>query len=331
MIISQTPLRISFAGGGSDLPAFYHQETGAVVSTAIDKYIYVAVQRRFDTGIQANYSVNELVDDVGQLKHDLTRESLKMLALGNGIEITSTSDILSQSSGLGASSAYVVGLLSALHAYAGRSVTAAHLARDACEIEIERCRRPIGKQDQYIAAFGGVQHITFSPSGDVSVNPIRCAPETLRQLQERLLLVDTGLARSAADVLREQNANIKGNAEKRQILRHMVCLANYLQAALSRDDLESFGELLHQGWLMKKQLATGISNSRIDAWYECARRNGAIGGKVAGAGGGGFLLFYANPERHADIVQALPELRVVPFRFDPLGSRIISVSEQVCS
>lgn len=327
MITSQTPLRISFAGGGSDLPAFYHQETGAVVSTTIDKYIYVAVQRRFDTGIRATYSVNELVDDVSELKHDLTREAMKMLALNNGIEITSTSDIMSQSAGLGASSAYTVGLLNALHAYAGRSAAAEHLARDACEIEIERCSKPIGKQDQYIAAYGGVQHITFFPNGDVSVNPISCAPETLRQLQERLLLVDTGLARSAADVLREQNANIRGDAEKRRVLRHMVCLANHLQAALSRDDLESFGELLHQGWLMKKQLAAGISNSRIDAWYECARQNGAIGGKVTGAGGGGFLLLYAQPERHVDIVRALSGLRVVPFGFDPRGSRIISMTE----
>ncbi len=327
MIISRTPLRISFAGGGSDLPAFYEHETGTVVSTAINKYIYITVNRKFDSKIRASYSVTEIVDGVDDLQHELIREALKLLKLDGGIEITSISDIPSQGTGLGSSSTYTVGLLNALHAFSGRSAGAERLAQEACHIEIERCGRPIGKQDQYIAAYGGLQHIRFNPSGDVFVDPIICARETPRRLQERLLLLYTGLTRSSEGVLREQKANIEQDARTRQTLRSMTRLAEDLRKALVCNDLDSFGEVLHQGWLEKRRLASGVTNGQIDQWYERARQNGAQGGKLLGAGGGGFLLVYALPEHHAHIIRALPELRPVSFRFEPQGSKIIYVEE----
>lgn len=328
MIISRTPLRISFAGGGSDLSAFYRREPGAVVSTAIDKYIYINVNQKFDRDIRASYSITEMVSSVDELKHELIREALKLLELDGGIEITSISDIPSQGTGLGSSSTYTVGLLNALSAYTGRRADAERLARQACNIEIERCQKPIGKQDQYIAAYGGLQYIQFNPDESVFVDPIICNPQTKKTLQRRLLMLYTGMTRSANEVLAEQRTNTEKDQDQRQMLRAMTQQAQELREALCHDDLDSFGELLHQGWLMKRKLAAGVSNSRIDAWYERARRHGAIGGKISGAGGGGFLLLYAHEERHREILSALPELRHISFRFEPQGSKIIYVEER---
>lgn len=327
MIISRTPLRISFAGGGSDLPAFYQHELGAVVSTAINKYIYITVNKKFDRKIRASYSITEMVDSVDELRHELIREALKVVGLDGGIEITSISDIPSQGTGLGSSSTYTVGLLNALYAHAGRHAGAERLAREACEIEITRCGKPIGKQDQYIAAYGGLQYIQFTPAGDVFVDPVICSAQTRVRLQERLLLLYTGLTRSADTVLREQQANTETDAVTRAALRTMIRLADDLREALAADDLDGFGEILHQGWLEKKKLASGISTPQIDVWYDRARQHGAVGGKVAGAGGGGFLLLYAPLERHREIIMSLPELRPAPFRFEPQGSKIIYVEE----
>jgi D-glycero-alpha-D-manno-heptose-7-phosphate kinase len=306
MIISRTPLRVSFAGGGSDLPAFYQHEPGAVVSTAINQYIYITVNKKFDRQIRASYSVTEMVDSVDELKHELIREALKMAHLDGGIEITSISDIPSRGTGLGSSSTYTVGLLNALNAFAGRYAGAERLAREACEIEIERCGNPIGKQDQYIAAYGGLQFIQFNPDGSVFVDPVIFKPETRRTLEQRLLLMYTGLTRSANQILEEQQRNTEKSDQQRQILRAMTGLAQELQAALARDDLDPFGEILDRGWLLKRQLAQQISNNVIDEWYERAKRNGAMGGKLLGAGGGGFLLLYACPECHAAIIRAIP-------------------------
>jgi len=327
MIISRTPLRISFAGGGSDLPAFYQREPGAVVSTAIDRYIYITVNTKFDHKIRASYSVTEMVDRVDELKHELIREALKLVEVDGGIEITSISDIPSRGTGLGSSSTYTVGLLNALYAYSGRQAGAERLAREACQIEIERCSKPIGKQDQYIAAYGGLQYIQFNPDESVFVDPIICQPATRKKLQERFLLLYTGLTRSADRILEEQQRNTQKDEGRRQMLRAMTRLARELRETLYRGELDSFGEILHQGWLMKRELARGISNGSIDTWYEQARRHGAIGGKLLGAGGGGFLLLYARPERHLDIVRALPELRLIPFKFEPQGSKIIYIEE----
>jgi len=327
MIISRTPLRISFVGGGSDLPAFYRQETGAVVSTSINKYIYITVNPKFDDKIRASYSRTEIVDSVDELQHELIREALKMVRIDRGIEITSISDIPSQGTGLGSSSTYTVGLLNALYAYRNYFAGAERLAREASIIEIERCGQPIGKQDQYIAAYGGLQFIRFNPDDSVFVDPVVCSPETRRRLQEGLLMLYTGLVRRTDDILREQSRNTRADGEKRASLRQMVGLAEQMCEALLRNDLSGFGEVMHAGWMEKRKLASGITKPCIDEWYERARIHGAIGGKILGAGGGGFLLLYAPPERHPEICEALPELIPIDFRFSPQGSKLIYVEE----
>ncbi|MBU2609715.1 MAG: GHMP kinase [Chloroflexi bacterium] len=327
MIISRTPLRISFAGGGSDLPAFYCQENGAVVSTAINKYIYIVVNRKFDEKIRASYSQTEIVDTIDELHHELIREALKLRGIKGGIEVTSISDIPSRGTGLGSSSSYTVGLLNALYAYTGSNVDPERLAMEACEIEIERCEKVLGKQDQYIAAYGGFQFIRFNRDESVYIDPIICKPETRKALNEGMLMLYTGLTRSSTGILEEQSANTNSNPQNRALLRKMVELAYQLRDALQANDLVAFGDILHAGWIAKRQLAQHVTSEKIDAWYERARRTGALGGKLLGAGGGGFLLFYAPPERHEDIVRALPELRAVPFVFEPQGSKIVYIEE----
>lgn len=327
MIISRTPLRISFVGGGSDLSAFYSREPGAVVSTAINKYIYITVNPKFDHRIRASYSVTEMVDTLGELKHELIRESLKLVNVENGIEITSISDIPSQGTGLGSSSCYTVGLLNALYAYKGHHAEPERLAREACEIEINRCGKPIGKQDQYISAYGNMQYMRFNPDETVYVDPIILHGETKKKLQSRLLMFYTGLTRSADRILEEQKKNSEENQTTQASLRALTNLAAQVRETLQQGELDCFGELLHQGWNEKLKLASTISNSKINEWYANARAAGAIGGKLLGAGGGGFLLLYAPVERHAEIINALSELRLIPFRFEPQGSKIIFVEE----
>lgn len=327
MIISKTPLRISFAGGGSDLAAFYRQEPGAVVSTAINKYIYITVNQKFDHKIRASYSVTEIVDTVGELKHELIRESLRLLNVQGRIEITSISDIPSSGTGLGSSSTYTVGLLNALHAYLGHHADPKRLAEEACRIEIDVCGKPIGKQDQYIAAYGGLQSIRFNPDETVSVDPIIFSPRLKRDLQDWLLMLYTGRTRSANEILAEQAQSTQSDVEKRNTLRRMVQLAHRLRESLIREDIESFGEILHENWMEKRKLAKGISSPEIDDWYRRARRAGALGGKILGAGGGGFLLLHAPPDTHPRILHALPELEAIDVRFEPQGSKIIFVEE----
>lgn len=327
MIISRTPLRISFAGGGTDFWAYYRREQGTVISTAIDKYIYITVNKKFDHKIRASYSITEIVDRVDDLRHELIREGLRTVGLDGGIEVTSVSDIPSEGTGLGSSSTYTVGLLNALYAYKGLHVGAERLAQEACAIEIGACGKPIGKQDQYIAAYGGLRRICFQPDDSVYVDPIICLPETRATLQARLLLLYTGLTRSSSSILAEQSHNTEHDAAKRRILGTMARLAQDLGKALEANDLDCFGEILHEGWLAKRELASGITSRTIDEWYERARAHGAVGGKITGAGGGGFLLLYAPCERHAEIIASLPELRPVPFRFEPQGSKIIYVEE----
>ena len=327
MIISRTPLRVSFVGGGSDLPAFYRRDPGAVVSTAINKYIYIAVNPKFDQRIRASYSRTEIVDSVDELQHELIREALRVVGVDGAIEITSISDIPSQGTGLGSSSVYTVGLLNAVYAYRHHLAGAERLAREACQIEIERCGKPIGKQDQYIAAYGGFKYISFNPDESVFVDPIICGPQTRQRLEERLLLLYTGLTRRSDEILSEQGCNTEHDESTRAGLRRMVGLANQLHEALLRDDVNGFGEVLHANWMEKRRLAGGVTRPCIDSWYETARAHGAIGGKLLGAGGGGFLLLYAPVDRHLEICQALPELRKVPFRFEPQGSKLIHVEE----
>ena len=326
MIISRTPLRVSFVGGGSDLEDFYRHEPGAVVTTAIRKYIYITVNPKFDSSIRASYSITEIVDSVDEVRHELIRECLKKRRIDGAIEITSISDIPSQGTGLGSSSSYTVGLLKALYAYGNQHVGAERLAREACEIEIARCGKPIGKQDQYIAAYGGLQYLQFNPDGTVFVEPIVCSSGTRQRLESDLLLLYTGITRSANPILAEQKKNLAARSH-RETLRHIVELARDLRDALTANDLSTFGEILHEGWIVKKAMAEGTTNAQIDHWYACARANGAVGGKITGAGGGGFLLLYAPREDHPRICQALPDLRPVSLRFEPQGTRIVFVEE----
>jgi len=323
MIISKTPLRCSFAGGGSDLPSFYEKQAGAVVSTAIDKYMYIAVNKRFEDSIRVSYSITEIVKRPEELKHELAREALLFLGIKKGIEVVSVADIPGKGTGLGSSSSFTVGLLNALHAYRGEQVSAKELAEEACHIEIERCKKPIGKQDHYAVAYGNFNYIQFNPGGSVFVNPIICKKETRQKLQENLMMFYTGMTRSSGVILKKQSKGIRSSTYKRKILSQMVMLAGKMRISLESNNLDRFGELLHENWELKKKLAEGISNTEIDQWYKMARENGAVGGKILGAGGGGFLLLYAPQERHKGIIEALPELRHTPFRFEPEGSKII--------
>ncbi len=309
------------------MPSYYRQEFGAVVSSAINKYIYIAVNPKFDHKIRASYSKTEIVDCVDDLNHELIREGLRFLQIKGGIEITSISDIPSNGSGLGSSSTYTVGLLNALYSYKGIFAGAERLADEACQIEIDRCHKPIGKQDQYIAAYGGMQFIRFNDDESVHVDPIICSLETRRTLSDSLLLLYTGIGHNSSDILKEQNHNLETKKYTRPRMKSMVELAEQTRQALQANDLRSFGEALHVGWMHKRQLAKSISNPLIDEWYERSRKVGALGGKLLGAGGGGFLLLFAPPDRHEAIRLALPELRAIPFRFEQQGSKIIYVEE----
>ena len=323
MIISRTPLRMSFVGGGSDLPAFYREHGGAVVSTAIDKYIYVTVNPKIDNGIRLSYSVTEEVRSVDEIRHELVRMALRYLELDGGLEITTIADIPSRGTGLGSSSSFTVGLLHALNAFRHRYVSNEELGRYSCHIEIDLCGEPIGKQDQYAAAYGGLNLIEFQADESVIVSPIICRPETVREIEAGLLVFYTGITRSASDLLREQSAGLVSSAQKQQAMRRMVELAYLLREELQRNNIEALGEILHENWELKKSLSSGVSTGEIDSWYHAARSAGASGGKLLGAGAGGFLMFHAPPERHEAIKAALPGLRPIDMRFEPLGSRII--------
>jgi len=326
VIISRTPLRASFAGGGSDLAAYYNAGFGSVVSTAIDKYIYITVNRKFDDHIRVSYSKTEIVESVDDIEHNIIREALRIAGIEKGIEIVYMGDIPLGSAGigLGSSSSLAVGVLNALYAYKGRCVSAETLARQACRIEIDILNCPIGKQDQYIAAYGGLEYIRFNMDGSVFVDPVICLKDTKDRLNDRLLLFYTGLMRVSSDILGEQQARTDDN---REYLDRMVELSSRLRESLNENDLHGFGEILHEGWTLKRNLAGGISNGRIDAYYEAAIDAGAVGGKLLGAGGGGFMLFYCEKEYQDNVRRALSEIKESPFRFEPQGSKIIYVSD----
>ena len=323
MIISRTPLRMSFAGGGSDLPGFYGQHGGAVMSTAIDKYVYVSVNKKFDNGIRVAYSKNEEVESVDQIEHRIVRATMKYLEIAGGIEIATIADIPSKGTGLGSSSSFTVGLLHALNAYKGRYVSAAQLGADGCHIEIEVCGEPIGKQDQYAAAFGGFNLIEFKPDGTVIVSPVICDRTTMHEIEANILVFYTGITRNASTLLEQQSREIAGSREKQRAMMRVVELAYVLRDELHRNHASALGEILHESWMLKKSTAAGISTPEIDGWYDAARAAGAEGGKILGAGAGGFLMLYAPQASHEAIKSALRALRLVPMGFEPLGSRII--------
>ena len=320
MIITQTPLRVSFFGGGTDFASFYRQHGGCVLSTAIDKYIFVVAKRRFDERIRLGYTRTELVESVDDLQHELAREALRVTGVARQIEIGTLGDIPAEGSGLGSSSTVTVGLLSALYAYRNEHQTAETLARKACEIEIDRLGKPIGKQDQYIAAYGGFRFIRFMPDERVLVEAVELREEVLTRLGSSLMLFFTDITRRSETVLEEQQGNASARTDVLRELQQMACDGRGLLEAGQTDD---FGRLLHEGWELKKQMASGITNEEIDGMYAAARAAGALGGKVCGAGGGGFLMVYCPCERQEAVRQALRGRRELPFRLEPDGSKVI--------
>lgn len=326
MIISRTPMRISFAGGGTDFADYYLESGGAVISTAINKYIYITVNRKFDDLIRVSYSSTEIVDSVDNVQHNIIREALKLTNIIKGIEVVYMGDIPLGTAGigLGSSSSLAVGILNALHAYKGEHVSADRLAREACEIEINILKNPIGKQDQYIAAYGGLQHIRFNRDDTVFVDPIICKEDTKRKLKAKLMLFYTGITRVSSTILSEQKAKTKINKE---YLDKIHLLSKEMHQCIIENHFEMVSELLDRGWSLKRNLASGISTSEIDTYYAKALDAGAKGGKLLGAGGGGFLLFYCEAEKQNNVRKALKELKEVPFLFEPQGSKIIYVSD----
>jgi D-glycero-alpha-D-manno-heptose-7-phosphate kinase len=325
MIISRTPLRVSFLGGGSDIPVYYRRFGGAVLSAAIDQSVYVTVSRKFDNAVRISYSRTEEVEHASQVEHPLVREALAMLGIEGGIEITSIADIPAKGTGLGSSSSFTVGLLNALHAYRGRHVSAEKLAVECCAIEIERCGEPIGKQDQYAAAFGGFNFIRFHSDERVEVNKVVCSPSVISGIQDHLLFFYTGITRSASELLRRQAREMAADECKLRAMSDMVRLAEAAYAELCAGNANSLGEMLDDAWQIKKRMTNGISNAVVDDAYAAAICAGAKGGKLLGAGGGGFLMLYAEPARHDAIRRALGRLRETPFRFASHGSSIIFV------
>jgi D-glycero-alpha-D-manno-heptose-7-phosphate kinase len=323
MIISKTPCRLSFAGGGSDIESFYREHGGAVVSVTIDKYVYLTLQTKFDHHIRIGYSRTEEVERVSEIRHPIVRHCLELMGPRQGIEITSHADIPSKGSGLGSSSSFTVGLLNGLYAYQGRHVSPQVLAEQACHVEIDLCGDPIGKQDQFAAAFGDLRMYHFHPDGSVKVEPLICRTQTLDELQRNLLMFYTGITRSAADILKEQTQVLGEQRAAIEKMQRMVEYAHALRHELESGNPDGVGEILHESWLLKRGLTAGISNAAIDGWYEAARKAGALGGKILGAGGGGFLLLYVRRERQAAVKQALGHLRRVPFSFEREGSKIV--------
>ena len=319
MIISQTPLRISFFGGGTDLKEFYKESYGSVISTTIDKYIYVIIKERFDDDIYINYSSKEIVSDVNDIKHDLIREALKITGIERGIEITTLADVPSEGSGLGSSSSLTVGLLNALYTYKGELVTAEKLASEACQIEIEILLNPIGKQDQYAAAYGGLNTIVFNQDESVTVNPVAIDNHGKRILGSEMMLFYTDITRKSNSILTEQRKETKNNY---QILSDMRNQVEAAKINIEQKNYIHFGKQLNAGWQMKKELASTITNPKINDMYDTAMSCGAIGGKISGAGGGGFLLLYVPREQQNSVREGMAKYRELAFMFEPFGSTI---------
>jgi D-glycero-alpha-D-manno-heptose-7-phosphate kinase len=319
MIITQTPLRISFLGGGTDFPDFYNKYGGCVLTTALDKYVYCIVKERFDKQIYVSYTQKEIVDKVSDLKHDLVREALKITGIKQGLEIAFLSDIPAAGSGLGSSSSVTVGVLNALYQFKGLSVDARRLAEEACKIEIDILKKPIGVQDQYIAAFGGVQTFEFTRR-KISDNRVNLSEELLDDLKNYMMIFFTGRTRQADSILSEQKKNI---VDKNKILQQMAQQAKEGRKLLESGKISALGKMLDEGWKLKKQLASKISDPEIDAMYKAAKRAGAIGGKISGAGGGGFLTLFVPSTKREAVRKAMNGSREMPIGLSHDGSKVI--------
>lgn len=326
MIISRAPLRFSLGGGGTDLPGYASQHGGYVVSAAIDKYVYLTANRRFYPNIRLAYSKTEIAEDVDSIEHPIFREALRLLGLERGIELTSVAELPSHS-GLGSSSTFTVALLNALHAYKREFVSSRQLAEEACHIEIALLGEPIGKQDQYIAAFGNVTAMTFDEDGSVHVEPVPVRDEVLDELESNLVIVYSGVERQAREVLREEDRELRkqdgvASAEMHRIKQ----IGHEIYRLLVRGDIDAYGELLHEHWCRKRKLTKAMSDETLDAHYQAARAAGAIGGKLMGAGGGGFFMLYARPQDKRRLIEAMAKrgLERLRFRFDMDGARIVA-------
>ena len=320
MIIIQTPLRVSLFGGGTDIPEYFQVHGGCVLSAAIDKYIFVTIKKRFDDLLRVGYTKTELVEDVEEIEHELIRESFRMTGISSGVEITTMGDIPSVGSGLGSSATVTVGSLHAMYTYLGNPPTPEQLAKEACSIEIDILKRPSGVQDQYIAAYGGMRWMEFCQEGTITVQTVEIDDRVRRALDERLLLFYTGVTRSSSTILVEQKKNM---SDRVGVLSELKDIAREAHEAISRGELDELGRLLDISWKLKTRLAAPISNPSIDNLYETARRAGALGGKIAGAGGGGFMLLYCPEGRRQSLRDALSGVRELPFGFERDGSKVI--------
>ncbi|MBQ6217198.1 MAG: hypothetical protein IJK53_07415 [Erysipelotrichaceae bacterium] len=326
MIITRAPFRVSFCGGGSDLPSFYEKYGGCVLSTSIRKYMYLTIHNYFHKDqIVLKYSKTETVKDYESIEHKYFKQCLKDFNI-MGVEVSSMADIPS-GTGLGSSSSFTVALLHLLHTYKGEYVSKYKLAKDACEVEIDKLGEPIGKQDQFAAAFGGLNFFEFKPNGFVNVEPIIMAPQSYSQLEQNILMFYLGGTHSASEILKEQSQNLKA-IDKAKVQQQMCDLTRALKEELQKNNVDAMGELLHENWMLKKSLANGISNPLIDETYEKAVNAGALGGKLLGAGGAGFMIFYVRPEKQDAVRASLSHLREMDFEMDNSGASIVHVDKE---
>jgi D-glycero-alpha-D-manno-heptose-7-phosphate kinase len=326
MIVSRAPVRFSLGGGGTDLPSYAREHGGFVVAAAVDKFVFVCAARRFYENIRLAYAESEIVDSVDQIKHRIFREAIRMSGIPRGIELHSLADVPANT-GLGSSSSFTVALLNALHVFKREFVPVEQLAREACQLEIEILKEPIGKQDQYIAAYGGISAMTFATDGSVTVERLSLREEVIDELETNLLIYYSGVERAASTVLTEQAKTIVENRHDAvQRMHRIKALGHETKRILLAGDIDGYGEMLHEHWTNKRRLAANMADSSIDEHYEAARKAGAVGGKLMGAGGGGFFMFYvrAGDRRRVQEVLAARGLRPMRFRFDFDGARIMA-------
>ena len=321
MVISQTPLRISFCGGGTDLMDFWSKEDGKILSSAIDKFVYVIVKRRFDDDIYLNYSRKEIVHRVEEIQHDLIKNSMIMTGVNSGVEITTLADIPSEGSGLGSSSSITVGLLNALYSFRNEQVTAERIASEACKIEIDILKKPIGKQDQYIAAYGGLKELTFTSDGGVYVEPVNIDSRRKRVFGSNILLFYTGLTRKSSTILSDQKKHMSINHKTLVEMKNQVSKIRIILE--SEEDLDDIGRFMKKGWDLKRELSKKITNTKIEKMYYQALENGALGGKICGAGGGGFLMLYVPRESQNSVREIMRDYRELPFMLNDGGCNIM--------
>jgi D-glycero-alpha-D-manno-heptose-7-phosphate kinase len=325
MIVSRAPVRFSLGGGGTDLPSYSSTYGGFLVAAAIDKYVFVGANKRFYKSIRLAYSKSETVDSIDQIEHRLFREALRLTGVSQGIELVSMADVPG-SSGLGSSGSFTVALLNALHTYKREFVSTEQLADEACKIEIDILKEPIGKQDQYIAAYGGITAFTFAPDGSVHTERVPMKQEVLDDLESNLVIFYSGVERSASAVLAEQKKTIQSSSDAMQRMHKIKELGYEVRRLLMDGDIDRYGEILHEHWTNKRKLASNMTDSTIDEHYEAARKAGAIGGKLMGAGGGGFFMFYVRPQERRRVYEVCVDrgLRPLRFRFDHDGAKIVA-------